>query len=101
MVACNAHAAGKAYARIARAAGIAGSTDALAVRNLQNGLIRLRRELELPQTLAQAGVHPGDVWERSDAIVQAAMEDPCWGSNPVAADDFLIRRILEEVTGRG
>ena len=101
VIACNAHAAGAQYARLARSTGIAGSTDGLAVRNLQNGLIRLRRELDLPQTLAQAGVTPETVWSRSDEIVAAALRDPCCATNPVAPDDFLIRRILEEVTGRG
>ena len=100
VVSCNAHAAGKKYAEIARAAGMGGSADTIAVRNLKNGLIRLRRELELPETLAQAGVDPRSVWGNVNAIVQAALEDPCCSSNPVTADAFLVRRILEEVTGR-
>ena len=97
---CNAHTAGKKYAELARAAGMGGSADTIAVRNLKNGLIRLRRELNLPETLAQAGVSPRAVWGNVGSIVQAALEDPCCKSNPVAADDFLVRRILEEVTGR-
>ena len=101
VVACNAHVAGHKYACFARAAGIAGSTDAIAVRNLRNALIRLRRELDLPETLAQAGVAPGDVWRRTDEIVKAALADPCCATNPMKPEDFVIRRILEEVTGRG
>ena len=100
IISCNAHTAGKKYAELARAAGMGGSADTIAVRNLKNGLIRLRRELNLPETLAQAGVSPRAVWSNVGSIVKAALEDPCCKSNPVAADDFLVRRILEEVTGR-
>ena len=100
IVRCNAHVAGKKYAELARAAGMGGSADTIAVRNLRNGLIRLRRELELPETLVQAGVDPRVLWRNADAIVQATLEDPCCKSNPMEPEGFLVRRILEEVTGR-
>ena len=100
VVACNAHVAGHKYAEIARAAGMGGSVDTIAVRNLRNGLIRLRRELKLPETLAQAGVSPRQVWSNTRQIVEATLEDPCCATNPMKVEDFLVRRILEEVTGR-
>ena len=100
VVSYNAHVAGKKYAEIARAAGLGGSADTIALRNLKNGLIRLRRELELPQTLAQAGVEPRRVWEEHERIVKATLNDPCCKTNPMPVEDFLVRRILEEVTGR-
>ncbi len=101
IIGCNAHTALRKYAELARAAGMGGSADTIAVRNLKNGLMRLRRELNLPETLAQAGVSPRAVWANVGALVSAALEDPCCQSNPVAVDDFMVRRILEEVTGRG
>ena len=101
VISCNAHVAGAKYARIARAAGFSGSADTIAVRNLRGGLIRLRRELDLPETLAQAGVTPSEVWQNTDQIVNATLADPCCSTNPMAVEDFLVRRILEEVTGRG
>ncbi len=100
IVSCNAHVAGKKYAELARAAGIGGSADTIAVRNLKNGLLRLRRELSLPETLAQAGVDPRAVWRSVEEIVEATLADPCCKSNPMEAEGFLVRRILEEVTGR-
>ena len=100
IVTCNAHVCGKKYAELARAAGMGGSADTIAVRNLRNSLLRLRRELNLPETLAQAGVDPRSVWQNAEQIVEATLADPCCKSNPMEAEGFLIRRILEEVTGR-
>lgn len=100
VIACNAHFAGAKYAELARAAGLGGSADTVAVRNLRNGLIRLRKELNLPATLAEAGVDPRQVWHASREIVEAALADPCCAANPMGAEDFMVRRILEEVTGR-
>ena len=100
IVTCNAHVCGKKYAELARAAGMGGSADTIALRNLRNSLIRLRRELNLPETLVQAGIDPRNLWRSADSIVNAAMADPCCKSNPMPVEDFLVRRILEEVTGR-
>ena len=63
-------------------------------------MIRLRRELNLPETLAQAGVDPRSVWRSVNQIVEAALADPCCKTNPMEPEAFLVRRILEEVTGR-
>ncbi|MBQ3503594.1 MAG: iron-containing alcohol dehydrogenase [Oscillospiraceae bacterium] len=101
VISCNAGVAGKKYAQLARAAGLGGSADTIAVRNLRNGLIRLRRELNLPETLAQAGVPPRAVWTNVGEIVKATLADPCCGTNPLTVEEFMVRRILEEVTGRG
>ena len=101
VISCNASGASGRYAQLARAAGLGGSADTIAVRNLRNGLIRLRRELNLPETLAQAGIAPRLIWANGDAIVRATLEDPCCKTNPITVEDFLVRRVLEEVTGRG
>lgn len=100
VIGVNAHICGKKYAELARAAGLGGSAETIGVRNLKNGLIRLRRELELPQTLVQAGVDPRSLWRSVDEIVEATLADPCCETNPMPVEGFLVRRILEEVTGR-
>ncbi len=100
VIACNAQAASEKYAELARHAGVGGSADTLAVRNLKNALIRLRREMKMPETLAQAGVEPGAVWNRAADIVKATLSDPCCNTNPLTVKDFMVREILEEVTGR-
>ena len=100
VIECNAMAAMGKYARIARAAGIGGSADSVAVRNLRNSLCRLRRDLDLPQTLVQAGVDQRRIWQETEAIVAAALADPCCATNPISPEPLLVRKILDGVTGR-
>ncbi len=100
VIGCNGYAAGEKYAVLARAAGLSGSADAVALRNLKNSLIRLRKELKLPSTLAQAGVEPRLVWRNMADIVKATLADPCCATNPMRVEDFMVRQVLEEVTGR-
>ena len=101
VIRCNAAAAGEEYAKLARLAGLGGSADTIGVRNLRNGLLRLRKELHLPATLQEAGVSPQKLWYHSRDIVAAALQDPCLATNPVKVGADQIRRILEAVSGRG
>jgi len=101
VIQCNAHAAASRYAAIAAAAGIGGSAETLAVRNLKNALVRLRRELKLPETLSQAGVSPMAVRNHMKALVESTLADPCCATNPMKVEDFMVRRILESVAGHG
>ncbi len=89
------------YANLARGAGLGGTADAMAVRNLKNALLRLRKELRLPETLAQAGISPRQVRQATDAIVNAALADPCCATNPVRPDKGMAGRVLQQVTGNG
>jgi len=97
----NAPTAAAKYASLARYAGLGGSTDLLAVRNLKNALIRLRRELGLPQELAQAGVAPDLLREKTGELVGAVLEDPCCKTNPVPVTESMVRTVLSAVTGHG
>ena len=100
VIGCNAHICSSKYAQLARAAGIVGAADSVAVRNLKSALVRLRREMNLPQTLKEAGVDPRQVWHHVPQLVTAVLADPCCKTNPMPVEDFMVRRILEEVTGR-
>ena len=86
---------------IARAAGLGGAADTLAVRNLKNGLCRLRRQLSLPQSLQQAGVDVRQLRYRMPDIVKTALADPCCATNPVPVTENGVRQILETVMGHG
>ena len=101
VIGTNAHVAAGKFARLARAAGMGGSADTVAVRNLRSSLIRLRSDLKLPGTLSAAGITPQALWSNMDSIVESTLADPCCATNPMKVEDFMIRRILEEVSGRG
>ena len=98
---CNAPNAGAKYATMARAAGLGGSTDMMAVRNLKNGLIRLRRELKLPQSLAQAGVNGQSLREKREQIIADVLKDPCCDTNPVPVTKEMVESVLDTVAGYG
>lgn len=100
VIGCN-RAAMPKYADLARKAGFEGSADSIAVRNLKNGLLRLRRELQLPENLAQAGVDPRKLRELEPELVAAVLQDPCCRTNPVCVTEEMVRRVLTEVSGRG
>jgi len=99
VIAYNSKACGEKYAALARGAGIPVAVDTLAVRNLRNTLVRLRRELGLPKDLKEAGADLGLVYRSRESIIRAACADPCSGKNPLPADPGLAGRILDEVTG--
>ena len=89
------------YADLARRAGLGAAADTIGVRNLRNALLRLRKELDLPPTLAQAGISPKAVAEQTPALVKATLEDPCCRTNPLQPTEAMVRQILSQVTGNG
>ena len=99
VVELNAAAAAEKYAALAECAGIGTNARALAVRNLKTGLARLRRELELPQTLLQAGVDGYQLRRQKKDLIDAALADPCCKTNPVPVKAADVERILEAVSG--
>ncbi len=101
VLACNAESAGAKYAELARRAGFGGSSDAMALRYLKNALIRLRSQLKLPGSLAQAGIKLEELQSKTEQIVFAALADPCCTTNPVPVTDEMVHRVLREVAGRG
>ena len=89
------------YAELARGAGLGGTADTMAVRNLKNALHSLRKVLQLPETLAQAGVSPRAVREHTGDLVKATLSDPCCATNPVRPTEDMVRKVLQQVTGHG
>lgn len=72
------------YARLATLCGLSGA------RGLRFAVERIRRQLQLPSTLTDAGLSRTDVLAAADDICQAAANDPCAASNPcpVSVEDF-------------
>ncbi len=50
--------------------------------NLRFAVTRLRRRLQLPESLTAAGLKREEVLKQADSICAAAMNDPCTASNP-------------------
>ena len=97
----NATAVSHRYAQLARQIGLGGASDTIALRNLKNALVRLRRQLLLPATLAEAGIAPSALHSKLDAIITAAKEDSCCQTNPMPVTEDLLRQVLLEVSGHG
>ena len=97
----NAPACGGKYAALARAAGLSAGAERMGVRNLKNALCRLRQQLGLPRDLVSAGVDGRQVRHRMEELIRATLADPCCGTNPAPVTGEDVRRILQEVTGRG
>ena len=95
----NAHLCADRYAGLARFAGIPGASDTMAVRNLCTGLERLRRDLAMPGTLKEAGVDPRQLRADMPRLVEQILQDPCSQTNPIPAEDFMVRRLLEGASG--
>jgi len=98
---CNAPKAGHRYAELARRLGFSTGADPIALRALKSTIVRLRSQLQLPDTLAAAGVEPTQLRAKMDMLVEASLADPCCETNPVKPENWHIQQILSEVMGRG
>lgn len=98
---CNADKALHRYSVLSRRLGCSTGADPVAFRGLKNALVRLRRELSLPETLAQVGIPPSLVREKMEALIAAALADPCCTTNPVEPEANHVRQILHGVMGHG
>ena len=89
------------YTQLAKQLGFGSGGDSLALRHLKNSLIRLRKQLELPEDLQQAGINPKQLAEKMETLVTAALADPCCTTNPATPDSAMVRQILYMVMGHG
>ena len=85
----NKTAAGAKYAALAAGCGMASFSQ------LRRSILCLRKSLLLPATLKEAGFAAID----ANAIVSAAMKDPCLAGNPKTAAQEDLLRILKEAMG--
>ena len=101
VIGINAQAAGEKYLRLCRASGLGGAAASMGVRNLRNGLCRLRRELGLPQSLQQAGADLQLLRQHRQQLVKTTLEDPCCLTNPIPVEPHIVLQLLDEVAGNG
>lgn len=84
----NAQTCSEPYARLAAACGLHG------VRGLSFALERVRRQLQLPSTLSEAGLSREAVLAAADGLCRAAADDPCAASNPRPVTPEALRTLL-------
>ena len=89
------------YADLAKRLGFGTGADSMALRNLKNALIRLRKGLDLPENLQQAGIDPAILKANMDHLIEAALNDACCKTNPVKVEASMVRKVLEAVMGHG
>ena len=97
----NATGAHHRYADLAKRLGFGTGADSMALRNLKNTLIRLRKGLDLPENLQQAGIDPAILKANMDHLIEAALNDACCKTNPVKVEASMVRKVLEAVMGHG
>ena len=95
VLAMNAETSIRQYARLAKQCGMPAATDRLALRNLLSYMEKLRRKLQMPDNLRQAGVEPTQWQEKKESILTTALQDPCCKTNPVVP----TRERLETIYG--
>lgn len=77
------------YRRAAVFCGLSGT------QALRFCLKRLRARLKLPETLRACSIAPEALREASDAIISAALADPCAAANPRGATGTELLAVLE------
>ncbi len=80
-----------AYTLLAKRCGVSG------IRGLIFAVERLRRTLQLPESLTQAGLQRSDVLTKTDAICTVALNDPCISTNPKNLTKEDLGKIVREV----
>ena len=97
----NLHACVGKYAKLARFSGVGSASDTVAIRNLKNALVRLRKELGLPKDLKEAGISPRTLYQHEGQIVHDTLADPCCATNPLPVEDYTVRKVLGAIAGNG
>ena len=93
----NAPAAEQTYGQLARLLGCQAAVSRLTVRNLTAVLRNLRTRLQLPSTLAEAGITQTQWKAAEEGVVSAALADPCCCTNPVPVTREGLLQILKAV----
>ncbi|HWT64523.1 MAG TPA: bifunctional acetaldehyde-CoA/alcohol dehydrogenase [Terracidiphilus sp.] len=84
------------YAEIARFLGLGGATNDESVKNLIAWVEELKKELDIPASIQEAGVKEADFLARLDAVAVDAFDDQCTGANPRYPLIAEFRAVLED-----
>jgi len=70
------------YARVAEALGLKGKTDAEKVDALVDAIENLKKQLDIPLSIKDAGISEDDFNASIDKLTELAFDDQCTGANP-------------------
>lgn len=70
------------YARVADYLGLGGTDEDSKVENLIAAVAALRKSLDLPATISEAGVNEEEFMAKVDELSEQAFDDQCTGNNP-------------------
>lgn len=70
------------YAKVSDYLGLPGKTDDEKVNSLIQAIEKLRKELDLPATIREAGVNEAEFMAKVDELSELAFDDQCTGNNP-------------------
>ena len=85
------------YAEISHIIGLPGAGVRLSVQYLIKDLEKLQGMMNLPKTLAQAGVTQSDYNEKKQFIINSALADMCTTVNPKEIDSVAFGKLLDKI----
>lgn len=81
------------YGQVADELNLGGNTDDEKVENLINAITELKKDINIPLSIKDAGVSEKDFYEKLDEMVELAFDDQCTGANPAYPLMSEIREI--------
>jgi acetaldehyde dehydrogenase/alcohol dehydrogenase len=84
------------YAEIAEYLGLGGATNTEKVENLIAWVDGLKKDLDIPASIKEAGVNEAEFLAKLDAIAVDAFDDQCTGANPRYPLIAEFRAIIED-----
>jgi acetaldehyde dehydrogenase/alcohol dehydrogenase len=87
--------AAERYARLADYLGLGGDDVPEKVERLILAIDRLKKQLELPGSIGDAGIDETQFRDRLDEMSEAAFDDQCTGTNPRFPLIEEIKRLYE------
>jgi acetaldehyde dehydrogenase/alcohol dehydrogenase len=70
------------YAKVADYLGLSGKSYDDKIEALISAIEKLRKDLDLPSTIEEAGVNEADFMAKVDELSELAFDDQCTGNNP-------------------
>lgn len=90
--------AARKYAKLAQLVGLQGSNTRMYVRNFVHEIVKLQKEMNMPQTLRECKVEPGELNKVKGEIAKFALEDACILTNPRKATTGDVLEILHKLS---